>query len=520
MKPENSAPRACYHCGEPVPPELSLSVLIGGRSEPMCCAGCQAVADTIVAYGLENFYRYRTGVSRKPEDLLPADLLRYEIYDDQQFQSGFTEAATAGRRSVHLLLEDIVCPACAWLIESRLTRLPGIVEVQVNYTSNRAAITWQEDRLTLGGILKNIHDLGYRAYPYDPVRGQFSLENERKQHLRRLGLAGLLGMQVMMFAIAIYVGDWSGMEAEYKNYFNWICLLLTTPVMVYSARPFFTRTWRDLRIFRPGMDVPVALGLTIAYGSSLWATIAGTGPVYYDSVVMFVFLLLTARYFEFMARKRATQHYDTASRIIPAVATRLEIHDGHTRQVVVPVARLQPGDRLLVKPGETISADGMIINGTSTVDESIISGESLPVQKNAGDQLIGGSTNIDSPIEMEITRIGEDTVLANILQLARVGQQDKAAITRMTNRVATWFVIAVLLLAAAVAAWWWTIDPAMAIPVTISLLVITCPCALSLATPVAVTAATSRLMSRGLVIINNNALEILNRSEPGDTFHF
>jgi len=495
-----------------VPPGLSLVALIDGRSEPMCCPGCQAVAETIVTYGLENYYHYRTGVARKPEELLPADLLRYEIYDDQQFQSGFTETISAGQRAVHLLLEDIVCPACTWLIESRLTRLPGMVEVKVNYTSHRATITWREDQLTLGGILRTIHDLGYRAYPHDPKLGQSALEYERKQQLRRLGLAGLLGMQVMMFAIAIYVGDWSGMETAYKQYFNWICLMLSTPVMLYSAAPFFIRAWRDLRILRPGMDVPVALGLAIAYGGSVRATITGAGPVYYDSVVMFVFLLLTARYFEFMARQRATRHYDDASRIVPAIATRLDQTDGEVRPAPVPVAKLRPGDRLLVKPGETIAADGRLITGATTIDESILTGEGQPVKKIAGDPISGGSTNIDTPIEVEVVRVGRDTVLAHILQLAAAGQQEKTAITRLTNRVATVFVIGVLLLAVAVAAYWWWIDPAMAVPVTISLLVITCPCALSLATPVAVTAATSRLLGRGLVIINPDALELLNRA--------
>jgi len=502
----------CFHCGEPVPQSLSLSVMINGRPEPMCCAGCQAVAETIIAYGLENFYRYRTGPSRKPTDLVPEELLKFEVYDDVQFQEGFTESVGGNRRSAHLVLEDIVCPACTWLIESRLRRLPGLAEVKVNYASNRADITWQEGKTTLGTILKIIQDLGYRAYPYDPRRGMQTLEAERKSQLRRLGLAGLLGMQVMMLSIAIYTGDWSGMESEYKYFFYWICLLLTTPVMFYSARPFFTRAWRDLRVLHTGMDVPVSLGLAIAYLSSIWTTVTGVGQVYYDSVVMFIFLLLTARYFEFLARKRAMQHFDEVSRIIPAIATRLEYRDGQYRQVPVAVAKLQPGDRLLVKPGETISADGVIVSGTTAVDESLITGESMPVRKSTGEQVIGGSTNVDSPIEIGITRIGKQTILASILKLADTGRQEKAAITRLSNRIASWFVLIVLILAVVVAVYWWHADRSMWIPVTISLLVITCPCALSLAIPVAVTSATTRLMSKGLVIINNNALEILNRA--------
>lgn len=502
----------CYHCGEPVPQSLSLSVMINGRPEPMCCPGCKAVAETIVAYGLENFYRFRTATSRKPADLIPEELLKFDIYDDKQFQSGFIEATDENTRSVHLLLEDVVCPACTWLIESRLSRLPGLVDVKVNYASNRAEITWRDDRTTLGAILKTIQALGYRACPYDPRRGLHTLEAEKKSQLRRIGLAGLLGMQVMMLSIAIYTGDWTGMENEYKYFFYWICLLLTTPVMFYSARPFFSRAWRDIRMLRTGMDVPVSLGLAIAYISSTWTTVTEAGQVYYDSVVMFVFLLLTARYFEFLARRRAMQHYDEVSRIIPAIATRLERRDGEYRHVPVAVVKLQPGDRLLVKPGETISADGVIVTGTTAVDESIITGESMPVNKTAGEQVIGGSINVDSPIQIDISRTGMQTVLANILKLADTGRQEKAAVTRLSNRVASWFVFSVLILAAAVAIFWWYADRSMWIPVTISLLVITCPCALSLATPVAVTSATTHLMSKGLIVINNNALEILNRA--------
>ena len=329
----------CYHCGEPVPQDLSLSVVINGRPEPMCCAGCQAVAETIVAYGLENFYKFRTGASRKPEELLPQELLKFEIYDDKQFQSTFTESAGEHSRSVHLVLEDVVCPACTWLIETRLARLPGLEQVKVNYASNRAELTWREDKTSLGAILKTIQGLGYHAYPYDAERGMHVLEAEQKSQLRRLGLAGLLGMQVMMLMIAIYTGEWTGMENDYKYFFYWICLLLTTPVVFYSAGPFFTRAWRDLRMLRTGMDVPISLGLAIAYISSIWTTITGIGEVYYDSVVMFVFLLLTARYFEFLARRRAMQHYDEASRIIPAIATRLEYLDGEYRQPPLPPPR-------------------------------------------------------------------------------------------------------------------------------------------------------------------------------------
>ena len=256
-------PEECFHCGETMPPDLSLNVMIDGELKPVCCAGCKAVAETIINFGLEKYYRYRTGLPARPDEPVPEELLQFEIYDDLNFQSTFTELSEKDLKSVHIMLEDVVCPACTWLIETRLSRLPGIENLKVNYTSNRATVTWHEDLITLGKILKTIHALGYRAYPYDPNRGQLLLERERKLHLRRLGLAGLLGMQVMMLSIAIYAGDWTGMENEYRQFFYWICLLLTTPVIIYSAGSFFTRAWRDLKLLRTGMDVPVSLGLAI-----------------------------------------------------------------------------------------------------------------------------------------------------------------------------------------------------------------------------------------------------------------
>lgn len=499
----------CFHCGEPVPAGQRLTLPINGVDQPLCCRGCQAVARTIVEYGLENFYKHRTKLSVRPDQTVAGGSDGLEEYDDKAFQAGFIEIDDGNIHAAHLLLEDVVCPACTWLIESRLVRLAGVTEVTVNYSSNRARIRWDETRIKLSDILQAIVALGYRAYPYDPQQGQNLTQQEGRAQLRRLGLAGLLGMQVMMLSIATYVGDWHGMEAQYRYFFYWLGLLLTTPVVVYSARPFFQRAWRDLRLLRTGMDVPISLGIAIAYLSSVHATVNSNGHVYYDSVVMFVFLLLTARYLEFTARKRATQHVDRIGRIIPAMATRLRQSGEGYLQERVAVMHLRPGDRALVRPGEVVPADGIVVEGKTTVDESIVTGESQAMPKSIQDTLIGGSTNRESPVQMRVDRTGADTVVANILRLLESEQAEKPALAVLANRIAAWFVFAVLILAVAVAWYWWQTDREMWLPVTLSLLVITCPCALSLATPVAVTTASTALMRRGMAVVKQNAIETL-----------
>jgi len=502
---------ACFHCGGPVPAGVNLFVTIEGMQQPVCCPGCRAVAQTILDYGLEGFYKYRTGTSLKPEAPPPDTEAGLRVYDDPQFQETFVEPREELRRA-SLILEDIVCPACTWLIESRLGRMAGIKNVNVNYSAGQASVTWDPATLCLSEILKVIHSLGYRAWPFHPDTRRSVLDQERNALLRRIGLAGLLGIQVMMISVALYFGDWTGMDSGYRGFFYWICLLLTVPVLFYSAGGFFLRAWRDLRIPRTGMDVPVALGLTIAFVGSARATLSGEGHVYYDSIVMFVFLLLTARYLEFGARRQALRHYDKLLRIIPATATRLQADAGVDREETVAVTHLELGDRLLVRPGETIAADGTIMTGKTHIDEAIITGESLPVTKSAGARVIGGSTNIESPIQVSVDRLGANTLLSGILRLVDQGRRDRPRISKLTDRISSIFVFAVILLAAAIGIFWWHADRAMWLPVTVAVLVITCPCALSLATPVALTCAHTALMQQGVAAAGENVLEILQRA--------
>ena len=504
---------ACYHCHQPVPPGVDLRVEIDSVTRPMCCRGCQAVAEAIVAGGLADYYRYRTNTVPSARELVPAFLRQTAVYDNPAVQKAFVQNAGGDVREASLILEGIVCAACVWLNERHLAKLPGVLAVSINYATHRARVRWDDAQIHLSRILQAVSEIGYLAHPFDPQRAQEILERERRQHLRRLAVAAAFGMQVMILAVALYAGAFTGIEIEFQNLFHWLSLVLTLPVLGYSALPFFRSAWRDLRRKRAGMDVPVSLGLGLAFAGSVWATVSGHGEVYFDSVAMFVFFLLTGRYFELAGRKRAAEVSEALVHMLPATATRLV----NGAQEAVAVSELNAGDLVLVRPGESIPVDGRVHAGRSNVDESLLTGESLPLAKIPGASLIGGSINIESPLTLRVEKTGEDTVLSAILRLLDRAQTEKPAIAAAADRAAAWFVARVLLLAAGVALFWYLSAPDRWLPITIAVLVVTCPCALALATPVAITAATGRLMRRGLVTTRGHALETLARA---DTFVF
>ena len=519
-------PAACFHCGLPVPAGVDLAVPIDGARRPMCCRGCQAVAQAIVDGGLADYYKFRTETAPTAREIVPEFLRQTAVYDLPEVQKSFVRTADGQVREAALILEGITCAACVWLNERHLARLPGVLAVHINYATHRARVQWDERRIHLSDILQAVSRIGYLAHPFDPGRHQQRLENERKQLLRRLGVAGVMTMQVMILAEALYVGGWIEAEMQYRHFFQWISLLLTLPVLLYSAQPFFAAAWRDLRHRQAGMDVPVSLGILTAFVASVWVTVTGRGVVYYDSVTMFVFFLLGARYLETAARKRAAEASEALVQAAPATATRLtpasptllpEGKGGEPRESLdlieetVAVAELTPGDRVRIRPGEPVPADAVVLDGHSTVDESLLTGESLPVPKKPGQALVGGSLNIESPLTARVEKTGPDTILSSILRLMDRAGAEKPRVAQLADRVAGWFVITVLGIAGATALYWWRHDPSLWLPATIAVLVVTCPCALSLATPAAMTAATGRLTRLSLLTTRGHALETLAR---------
>jgi Cu2+-exporting ATPase len=497
-------PKSCFHCGEPIPENLNLTVEIEGQTQPMCCYGCEAVAKQLIELGLTDYYKHRTNPAKKPDSLVPDDLKKLTAFNDPQIQSEFVNKNDDDTKEANLIIDNINCPACTWLIESRIAKLKGIKKVSVNYSTQRCRINWQEDEIHLSDILGSIAQLGYNAAPYNHKQRELIYENERKTQLLRLGIAGLFGMQVMMIAIALYFGDTTGIEKQYRVFFHWISLLLTLPVILFSGKPLFIGALRDLKNKQLGMDVPIALGLSIAFCGSLVATIQDQGQVYYDSIVMFIFFILGGRYFEFMSRKKSTAYLDKTTSILPLYATRI-INNGETESIALN--KLVTNDNILVKPGEVIPIDGIVYEGHSSVNESIITGETLPVAKQTGSNVIGGSTNNESPLYIKVKNTGEKTVLSNIARMIDKASSNKPATILLANKIVSVFISAVLLIACLVALYWYQVDPTQWLEITIAVLVVSCPCALSLATPTAMSSSAATLIQNGIALINNDAIE-------------
>jgi Cu2+-exporting ATPase len=505
----------CYHCGLPIPTGLDLAVEIGGQRRQMCCAGCQAVALAIVANGLADYYRHRDAMPESPREALPQIVADFALFDHPDVQKNFVRraegAAGEHEQEAALILEGITCAACVWLNESHVRRQPGVTTIDINYTTRRARVRWDERVTKLSAILEAIAAIGYRAHPYDVGRSEELAQKERKAALWRLFVAGFGMMQVMMYAVPVYLAD-GDMTPDIEQLMRWASLILTVPVVLYSAAPFFTSAWRDLTLSRVGMDVPVALGVGAAFAASVWATLIAAGEVYFDSVTMFVFFLLSGRYLEMMARQKAARSVETLARAIPAFATRLAAWPD-TAGERVAVVELRVGDVVQIRPGETVPADGCVLDGESAADESLLTGESRPVPKRAGDALIGGSVNTASPLVMRVERVGEATRVAAIQRLMERAAAEKPRLVEMADRVAGRFVIALLVLAVVTAVAWWWIDPSRALWIFVAVLVVSCPCALSLATPAALTVATGALAARGVLVTRGHAIEALARAD-------
>lgn len=496
----------CFHCGEPVPTGSNFTLEIKGIVQPMCCPGCQAVAQTILECGLASYYEHRTAPGIKGE-LVPSELAALTHYDLAEVQQEFiTETGTL--REIRLSVEGLTCAACAWLIERHLMGLPGLHYVNVNTTTHRARIKWDPDKLSLSDILKGFAKIGYRAYPFQTHSQEALYAREVRSYMFRMALAGLGSMQVMMCAVALYMDLFISVEEEFMIYFKWISLLLSTPIMIYSAQPFYAGAWRSLKQGHLSMDVSVSLALIGAFVASIWATVFNTGEVYYDSITMFVFFLLLGRLLELRARRKASESSSNLARLVPIMATLIDADGEHE----VAAKTLRVGDRVRVLAGATLPADGIITLGQASLNEAMLTGEQLPLLKQAGDPVFAGTINTDAPLEIRVSHPIEESRLAQIMRLQDHALDDKPAIAQLADVLSRHFILVLLLIAAAVWTFWHFHAPERAFWVTLSVLVATCPCALSLATPTALTSATAHLTRSGILLRRGHVLDILTKA--------
>lgn len=501
-----SAPLPCYHCGLPVPVGSRFEARVLGETRAMCCPGCQAVAEAIVAGGLESYYRHRSENAANPEALPKALSEELQLYDRPDVQGGFVrhEGELA---ETSLMIEGISCAACGWLIEKHLRQLPGVAEARLNLSNHRLHVRWQDSQLPLSQLLGELRQIGYAGHPYQPDRATERLAMENRRALRQLGVAGLLWIQVMMAVMATWPEFNLDLSAGMDRILRWVSLILTTPIVFYCCGQFFRGALRDLRTRHLTMDVSVSLAIGGAYVAGIWSTITGQGELYFDAVGMFALFLLAGRYLERRARERTAASTAQLVNLLPASCLRLDAANQGER---ILLSELRVGDRVLVPPGAVLPADGVILDGQSSVDESLLTGEYLPHPRQAGDAVTGGTLNVEGPLTVEVGALGDDSRLSAIVRLLERAQADKPRLAELADKVAQWFLLIVLLVAAAVGVLWWQVDHQRAFWVVLSLLVATCPCALSLATPTALTAATGSLHKLGLLITRGHVLEGLN----------
>ena len=495
----------CFHCHQSIPPGSQFSSMLDGQQQQFCCAGCQAVAETIIAQGLGDYYKFRTKAASRAE-LVPAELKnQLRSYDNPDVLAEISDKTSQGQR-IELSINGMSCAACAWLIEHQLQQQDGVIQVQVNSGTARCELVWQHDKVQLSQLLEKLSALGYQAAPFVPDQEEQQFKAEMNAYLRRLAVAGIMTMQVMMLAFGLYFGEFSGIEAQYEGYLRWVSLLLTLPVMAYAAKPFFSSAWRALNSRELNMDVPISLALLYTFFASTYATVLDTGEVYFESVCMFVFLLQLGKFFEFRARKRARDATSNLLKVMPVSATLLR--DGEPQ--TTSARKLNCGDVILVKAGETIPADGVVVTGQSSADESMLTGEYHPVSKTSGDAVMAGSLNHDGILTIAVSHPLTESRLGQIIRLQQQTLHQKPAILQRTDKIARFFVQRLLIIASLTfIGWYFFIDADRAFWVTLSVLVATCPCALSLATPTAITCALAQLNKQGLLIKNQHVLHFL-----------
>lgn len=493
----------CYHCGLPVEDKGAFTSTVAGKQREFCCHGCQTVCEAIYASGLEDFYSKATrsdALSPPPE--VVSEL---EAYDLDEVQSAYVDSL-GQQRTIQLLVEGIHCAACVWLIEKALKRQKGVLDAEVNLTAKRLKLRWDNSLIRLSEVMQILANIGYAAVPFDPETAEGALARRHRGLLYRMAFAGFAMMNMMWISIALYAGADQG---EFRQWFHWIGFIIATPTLLYSGYPFIRNSLTGLRHRYLTMDLPIAIGATSTYLYSSYVTFTAsmTGHVYFDTVVNFLFVILVGRYLEAISKRRALSATQRLLELQPKLANRMEGDEIR----VVPIGHVQPGDVLLVKPGSSVPVDGIVIAGESAVNESMLTGESMPVPKQTGDKVVAGSINGEGAFQVRAEAVLRNTALAKIVTLMDEAQASKAPIQSLADRIVPWFVLITLTLASLTFLYWWQFDFETALLAATSVLVVTCPCAFGLATPMSVAVATGAGAARGVLVKQGEALEQLSK---------
>ncbi len=517
---------ACVHCGLPVPPGL-----VASEGPSFCCEGCRSVHEVLHGCGLERYYALReaSGGSDAAAGPVRTGARDHAIFDDPAFAEGNVEELADGTCRVELYLERVHCAACVWLVE-RLPRLvPGCIESRLSIGSQTATVRWDPARTRLSAIARGLERLGYPAHP---ARDRTVREHRRREDrtaMIRIAVAGAIAGNVMLIAFALYGGHFHGMEPFYRTLFGVTSAVLTGISLAWPGQVFYRGALSSLRTRRPHMDVPIAIGLGAGYAWSTYAAFRGSLEVYFDSIALLVFLLLLGRWVQSRQQRRGHDAVALLFAVTPSTARRIAEPAGETDAAdaetgsagddaapviqEVPLEAVAEGDRLEVRAGDTVPVDGRIVRGASTLDEAMLTGESDAVPRDEGELVHAGTTNLGSRLEIVAEATGRDTRAGRIMELVERSALERPPVVQRADRLAAVFVPVVVGLAVLTVLIWWPHDPARAVAHSMSLLIITCPCALGLATPLAIIAALGQAARRRILVKGGGALEALAR--PG-----
>ncbi len=475
--------------------------------QQFCCAGCRTVAEAIQASGLSWYYQ----LLDQEETAQPARTTGrdYAEMDDASFAEAHVRTGSRGELETVFYVEGVHCAACVWLVEKLPQVVPGVREARLDYGRRLATVRWQDGVVGLAQIARALDRLGYPPHPVCQGSEQLLRRDTERRQLIHVGVAGAIAGNVMLMAFALYGGWFHGMEDGFRAMFRWASLGLAVLAVTWPGRVFFRGAWAALRTRTVHMDVPIALGLGAGLLGGAWNTVTGGGEVYFDSVTALVFLLLVGRTLQERQQRKAFDALTMLSALTPRIARRLE--GDQLREV--PQAALRVGDRVEVRAGESVPADGRILEGSAEFDLALLTGESMPERRKVGDLVHAGTVDRSDRVVVAVVRTGADTRVGQLMRLVEEHARRRAPFVRTADRLSGWFVAAVLLLAGVCALYWGMQSPAMALEHTVALLIVACPCALALATPLAVAAAIGQAARRGILIKGGEVLEQL--AKPG-----
>lgn len=531
--------KKCFHCDLQIAEKINFSCIIFEQTRYFCCAGCLAIAETLNENGLTDFYRFREKSSSKPEQLIPKEIQELQALDNQSILKTIS-TENNHFRTIELGIEGITCAACGWLIEKQLSKIEPVNSIQVNVSTQRASLVWNKD-FPLSKILIELNNLGYRAYPFSENEREKSNQTINRSYIKRLVVAGLAMMQVMSYALGIYIGEFQYIAREHQIFLYWISGIVATPVVFYSAKPFFISAWNNLKARQLGMNLPISIAILTAYFASFYSlifkqsttnnTASNIESIYFDSVVMFTFFLLVGRYLEHRARYQSILKQQNFRELVPLSATKiidyhlkdfdseeieLHIFKDAEKTLNLPLSEVKENDKLIIYAGAVIPVDGILFSKKAQINESIVTGEYLPISKNKGDKLTSGSTNNSATFIMQVTNDFNHSRVTHLIQLQQNAELVKPDSVALADRISHWYIFSLLSIVLISILIWWQIDSSQVLPIALSILVVSCPCALSLATPATIAAATAQLSDIGLFVKNKNTLQ--NLASTSDVF--